>query len=319
MKCAQEGNKQMKWIRDYYYFRYVLRVKCGWLWKHLHFRFSKRQFLSQEETNAYLKALLSKDEPCMACRIGANESFSMRTFEFGEKKKYEKAIRQLCTCAGFFPMETAKGIDFVHVMEGALKEADMCGTLMQPCDDYFLNHYTGESCRTMFLPYLEAVGYEKPWTEVLRGKKVLVVHPFAETMKKQYARRKEVFPDREIMPECELIVYKAVQTAAGQTDERYADWFEALKAMTDDIRQIDFDVALLACGAYGLPLAANIKRMGKKAVHIGGGLQIMFGIKGKRWDENPEFSAMYNDAWVYPSEEETPKGAEMVEGACYWK
>ncbi len=309
----------MKWIRDYHYFRYVLRVKCEWLWKHLNFRYSKRPFLSQEETNEYLKVLLSKEEPCMACRIGANESFSMRTFEFGEKKKYEKAIRQLCTCAGFFPMETAQGIDFVHVMEDALKEADMCGTLMQPCDDYFLNKYTSASCKTMFLPHLEAVGYERPWTEVLKGKKVLVVHPFAETIKKQYARRKEVFPDKEIMPECELIVYKAVQTAAGQTDERYTDWFAALEAMTDDIREIDFDVALLACGAYGLPLAANIKRMGKKAVHIGGGLQIMFGIKGKRWDENPKFRVMYNDAWVYPSEDETPKGAGMVEGACYWR
>lgn len=121
------------------------------------------------------------------------------------------------------------------------------------------------------------------------------------------------------MPECELIVYKAIQTAAGETDERYEDWFAALKAMTDEISRIDFDVALLACGAYGLPLAANIKRMGKKAVQIGGGLQIMFGIKGKRWDENPDVRAMYNDAWVYPSEEETPKGADMVEGGCYWK
>lgn len=255
----------------------------------------------------------------MACRLGANESFSMRTFEFGEKKKYEKAIRQLCICAGFFPMETARGPEFLAVMKAALKEADMCGTLMQPCDDYLLDKYTSESCKTMFLSYLEADGHRKPWTEVLRGKKVLVIHPFAETIKKQYAKRKQVFPDREVMPECELIVYRAVQTSAGQTDERYEDWFAALNAMTSDIRQIDFDVALLACGAYGLPLAANIKRMGKKAVHIGGGLQIMFGIKGRRWDGEPEMSAMYNDAWVYPSEEETPKGADMVEGACYWK
>lgn len=309
----------MKWIRDYYYFRYVLRIRFKWIWEHLHFRYSKRQMLSRNETNEYLRYLLSQDEPCMACRIGANESFSMRTFEFAEKKKYEKAIRQLFICAGFFPMDAGRGTEFLELMKASLKEADMCGTLMQPCDDYFLNNYTNPSCRTMILYYLEPTGYEKPWTEVLKGKKVLIVHPFAETIKKQYARRKEVFPDREIMPDCELIVYRAVQTAAGQTDERYEDWFEALKAMTDDIRQIDFDVALLGCGAYGLPLAANIKRMGKKAVHIGGGLQIMFGIRGRRWDGMPEISIMYNDAWVYPSEEETPKGAVMVEESCYWK
>ncbi|MCM1538309.1 MAG: hypothetical protein NC254_07925 [bacterium] len=309
----------MKPVRDYYYFRYMLRVRYARIWDAFHFRFSKRKFLQHDEVNAYLKGLLLRDEPCMACRIGANESFSMRTFEFKEKKMYEKAIRQLCVCAGFFPEETAKGEDFLRVMKEALAEADLCGTLMSPCDDYFLNHYTKESCRTMFLSHMDATGFEKPWTEALRGKKVLIVHPFAETIRKQYPRRKEVFPDREIMPDCELTVYKAVQTAAGQTDERYTDWFAALEAMTDEIGAIDFDVALLACGAYGLPLAANIKRMGKKAVHIGGGLQLMFGIRGKRWDDNPEAMAMYNDAWVYPSESETPKGADMVEGACYWR
>lgn len=309
----------MKLVRDCYYFRYMLRVKCARIWSAFHFQFSKREFLQHEEVNAYLKELILRDAPFMACRIGANESFSLRTFEFKEKKMYGKAIRQLCVCAGFFPEETAKGEEFLRVMKEALAEADLCGTLMSPCDDYFLNHYTKESCRTMFLSHMDATGFEKPWTEALRGKKVLIVHPFAETISKQYPRRKEVFPDREIMPDCELIVYKAVQTAAGQTDERYTDWFAALKAMTNEISAIDFEVALLACGAYGLPLAANIKRMGKKAVHIGGGLQLMFGIRGKRWDDNPEAMAMYNDAWVYPSESETPKGANMVEGACYWR
>lgn len=309
----------MKLVRNYYFFRHMLRTKYERIWKGLHLNYSKRQFLSHDETNAYLKNALKKDAPFMACRIGANESFSLRTFEFGDRAKYEEAMRQLCTCAGFFPDDTARGGDFLRVMKEAIGEADMCGTLMSPCDDYFLNRYTAPECKTMFLSHMDATGFQKPWTEALQGKKVLVVHPFAETIKKQYPRRKEVFPDREIMPDCELITYRAVQTAAGQKDERYADWFAALEGMTRQIGLINFDVALLACGAYGLPLAANIKRMGKKAVHIGGGLQLMFGIRGRRWDDNPEALAMYNDAWVYPSAEETPAGASMVEGACYWK
>ena len=52
--------------------------------------------------------------------------------------------------------------------------------------------------------------------------------------------------------------------------------------MEERIGKIDFDVALLGCGAYGLPFAASIKRMGKKAVHLGVATQILFGIKGKR-------------------------------------
>jgi glycerol-3-phosphate dehydrogenase len=50
----------------------------------------------------------------------------------------------------------------------------------------------------------------------------------------------------------------------------------------------DYDVALIGCGAYGLPLASHVKRKGKQSIHLGGGLQLLFGIKGKRWDDNPE-------------------------------
>ena len=78
----------------------------------------------------------------------------------------------------------------------------------------------------------------------------------------------------------------------------------------------DFDICLLGCGAYGFPLAAHVKRLGKKAVHIGGALQLLFGIKGRRWDR--EFSSIYNDAWVRPEENEKPRNANSVEGGCYW-
>ena len=43
--------------------------------------------------------------------------------------------------------------------------------------------------------------------------------------------------------------------------------------MEDGIAEIDFEVALIGCGAYGLPLAAHVKRLGKKAVHLGGATQ----------------------------------------------
>ena len=39
----------------------------------------------------------------------------------------------------------------------------------------------------------------------------------------------------------------------------------------------DFDVALIAAGSYGMPLAAAIKRMGKGAIYVGGGLQVAHG------------------------------------------
>ena len=63
-----------------------------------------------------------------------------------------------------------------------------------------------------------------------------------------------------------------------------------------------------------MPLAARLKKAGKKSIHLGGAVQIL-GIKGKRWDEIEDFRKMYNKNWVYPSNE---KGYKNVENGCYW-
>lgn len=81
------------------------------------------------------------------------------------------------------------------------------------------------------------------------------------------------------MPEFELKVLKAVQTLAGGQDDRFTDWFEALDYMYCEALKMEFDVAIIGCGAYGMPLAAKLKQAGKKAVHLGGVTQILFGIK----------------------------------------
>lgn len=108
-------------------------------------------------------------------------------------------------------------------------------------------------------------------------------------------------------------------------DLDFKDWFEALRKMEDDIDKLDFDIAIIGCGAYGLPLAAHIKQSGRKAIHLGGVTQILFGIKGKRW-ENPVqkmckygyYPDLMNEYWVRLVESEKPRTANQVEGGCYW-
>jgi hypothetical protein len=89
--------------------------------------------------------------------------------------------------------------------------------------------------------------------------------------------------------------------------------------MCNDISKIDFDVALLAAGGYGMPLCGFIKQqLNKGAIYVGGCLQLFFGIKGRRWDTNPEVTKYYNEFWVRASEEETPRVSNQIEGGCYW-
>ena len=94
--------------------------------------------------------------------------------------------------------------------------------------------------------------------------------------------------------------------------------FEALESMKREISQADFGVAIIGAGAYGFPLAAYVKSLGKQAIQMSGATQILFGIKGKRWDDHPVISKFYNDAWVRPLQSETPPEIHKVEGGSYW-
>ena len=148
---------------------------------------------------------------------------------------------------------------------------------------------------------------------------MLVIHPFEESIRKQYSRRTVLFQNEKVLPPFDLLTLKAVQSLGSIHDRsRFQNWFEALNWMEEKVNSLTFDIALIGCGAYGLPLAAHVKRMGKKAVHLGGATQILFGIKGARWEGIPEISKLFNEYWIRPAEEEKPDNYKQIEGGSYW-
>eukprot|EP00039_Didymoeca_costata_P022469 m.346754 g.346754 ORF g.346754 m.346754 type:complete len:330 (-) comp30293_c0_seq1:102-1091(-) len=164
--------------------------------------------------------------------------------------------------------------------------------------------------------------YEKgvhPWSSVLKGLRVLIVNPFAETMKKQYAKRKLIWKDKVdlILPEMDLLFYIPPVSIAG--NQPSGSWIESFEKADKEIAALgSFDIALLSCGSYGLPLAHQIFKRGSSAIYVGGVLQIFFGIIGKRWEKSSFFKTFGNEHWVHPSESEKPKNAARVEGGSYW-
>ena len=281
-----------------------------------------RRVKTAEEINMYIEQLIESGNPFFAGRFGANELSAIRTFDFDVKSKYDKSLSQMKKCAGFFPPTVENGTKFKDLMLELIQEVDVMGIWMLPFEDYYLNTYGKDSIQTTYLLDLEPWSLpKKPWSAALKGKKVLVIHPFTETIVKQYARRELIFPGTDILPEFELKTLKAVQTIAGEKDERFDTWFDALEWMYEEALKIDFDVAIIGCGAYGFPLAAKLKRAGKQAIHLAGATQLLFGIKGKRWEEGVDFEYVqkfFNDAWVRPSDDDKPKEANIVEGGCYW-
>lgn len=244
----------------------------------------------------------------IAVEQGLNRGFSART---------RKRMRQQ---AGFFPADNDSLMRFYALMNESAKRLDWLGAWDSILQPYAIEHMDiNPDARFTSLGNLEPYYYpESPWSKELEGKRVLVVHPFAETIASQYRKRERLFPGTDILPAFDLVTLKAVQTIAGEVDDRFANWFEALGWMEGQIAQMDFDVALIGCGAYGFPLAAKVKDMGKVAIHLGGATQILFGIKGARWDSNQKINRWYNEAWTRPNESDKPKNAGAVESACYW-
>ena len=302
-----------------YYFRRRLRTavpESDWIYRH----YVHRKFYDTESLNRLTAELIHSGKPFMMGRFGAVELFNMRTAEFHLDSKQEKACEQLSTCAGFFPADTSLLPRFNDVMKDACAVTDILGIWQNSCEDYYIKKYCPKELATCQLISLEPWRCKHPWSAALKGKKVLVIHPFEESIRDQYRYHDKLFPGTDILPEFELKTLKAVQTAGSAVDSRFSNWFEALDWMCRECEKIDFDIALIGCGAYGFPLAAHIKKMGKQAIHLGGCLQIMFGLKGRRWDElDPDVAAMYNDYWHYPKQTEIPTGSEGVEGGTYWK
>ncbi|GBR75508.1 hypothetical protein NO2_0176 [Candidatus Termititenax persephonae] len=289
--------------------------------------------LSGQVVSDYLRDLLTADKPCMIARLGATElnylanylsvrdkrNILVKLYKYLTNQMEEfwwsaERRRKMSLWSGFFPSDQDKLSKFAELMLASLPQIDMLGSWL-PEERYFAKELRG--AKKVPLIDLEPYYHAEPWTIALRGKKVLVVHPFSATIESQYQKREKLFMNPDVLPEFHLETIQAVQSIAG-TQTKYTDWFAALDDMKKQIALKDFDVAILGCGAYGFPLAAYIKGLGKKAVHLGGCSQLLFGIKGKRFDPYLYINLLYNKHWVRPSAEETPPRAEIVEGGCYW-
>tara|TARA_B100000989_G_C19303726_1_gene369589 strand:+ start:58 stop:543 length:486 start_codon:yes stop_codon:yes gene_type:complete len=150
----------------------------------------------------------------------------------------------------------------------------------------------------------------------IEGKKILIVSSFTELIKKQIHKLPSLFP-KEIFSGNSFIFLKPPSTYC--ENHNGLDWSIHWKSLTQAIAKLDFDIAFLSCGGYGMITSAFIREeLQKSVVYVGGALQLWFGIKGKRWDRHPVISSFYNDNWIRTNKSEIPKGSELVENSCYW-
>ena len=286
--------------------------------------------------------LLVSDKPCMIARYGSTELYCLSNY-LGIRQGWKNSIRfiqgraepwwwapervyNMRDFSGFFPIDEPSINRFCEMMLVDSELIDLLASWLVKENNVEVINKTPK----IFLPYLEPWYADIPWTRVLDGKKIVVVHPFAKQIESQYIHhRTHLFANPGFLPSFHLRTVQAVQSLGGATVQGFPSWFEAMDWMKKELDKEDYDICLIGCGAYGFSLAAHVKRMGKKAVHMGGVLQLLFGIKGNRWQDPmygvrewglPEnfYGRLFNEYWIKPGEETKPANAQQVEGACYW-
>lgn len=270
-----------------------------------------RNRLDSEGSNNLLKLLFKNpSEPIAVSRVGLGGETLTTYAVYNNMQVPDQWSHWLHNNAGFYGSKDYRR--YADLYHGALQQANVhaywaTGNIFQVAEDFLVPKTV-----TMIDPSaLESFRFSDPWTESLSDKKVLIVHPFKDTLESQLERKDMIWKDQRILGFGQTIVYQSVQSIGGVGPD--SDWFASFERMKSDIQKIDFDVALLGCGAYGIPLMGWIKsELGKSSVYVGGGLQLYFGIRGQRWDRSPDVSAMYNESWVRCNEQEKPRHINMA-------
>jgi len=151
----------------------------------------------------------------------------------------------------------------------------------------------------------------------IKDKKVLVISSFGKLIKLQYDSGNmdkiyNKFPNIEKLisfqfPYCFL------------NNGPHNNYFETLEEVFEEIKKIDFDIALLGCGSYGHILCHKIdSELNKDAIYVGGVITTLFGILSSREKNNVE-KLNINEYWITKIPDEyKPENYKSIEDGCYW-
>ncbi len=140
---------------------------------------------------------------------------SIKRFILGKSPSWwwePNAIKHMHQNAGFFPASIEKIEMFCELMLKEIPYVDILGSWRK--EEIFIGDMLNHTKKVM-LEDLEPFFTAKPWTNALEGKKVLVIHPFEETIKMQFKKRQYLF-ENDLLPSFELLTIKAVQSISDE-------------------------------------------------------------------------------------------------------
>lgn len=296
-----------------------------------------RPLLTQTEGAQELVRAVQAGAPYAAGKLGTSEFEALCWYLEHRRNKTHPiqyplhVFRHMVINAGLFP---ARPETLDHWAEYMLQNVLPVMDLMvewNPSaklhEHYFLEAHSPHSKRTVLRalePYYELDPSNRYTLAIPEGAKIAIVSPFADTILEQSSKLPAIWTCTPVWNTAHTFI--PIQTfysplVAGERHQwspRLHDWHAACDDIVEKVIHVGAKYVLIGCGAMSLPLAAALKQAGCIAIHTGGATQILFGIKGRRWDSHNIISKFYNDAWVRPSAHEIPERAAAIENGCYF-
>ncbi|WP_053976072.1 hypothetical protein [Mangrovimonas xylaniphaga] len=270
------------------------------------------------------EAILEK-KPFSAGKIGSNEQVLIQwAFQipielsgFGEISPFFFQTSPCLTNAGAKPRTKKEYQKIANLFRASLLNLDLLPIFKLAGEKSIVENLqiSPEFCGHLeFLPFKQVAG--KSWTDSLSGKKIVVVSPFQEEILQQFPIMEFVWASHNIIVnDFEIEVIKFPYLIDRDNELHWEDIYNEVKRKLIDS---DADVGLFGCGFMGMLFADVMKQQGKVGIHLGGALQFLFGIKGKRYEQQDWFAKYINEYWIRPGEGNVPKCSNKIENGCYW-
>lgn len=183
----------------------------------------------RDQASEMIYNLLASGEPRMIARYGSNELSCVCNY-IGIQEHHswwrfirwrgfynrwnERVASAMSSNAGFFPSTPAMLERFSKLIIEDTKQLDLLASWVP--DEYYVRKFMPQGIPFIHLLLLEPYWGSNPWSRVLNGKNVLVIHPFVETIKRQYEEKRHLlFENKDVLPDFNLLTIKAIQTIGG--------------------------------------------------------------------------------------------------------
>jgi len=246
----------------------------------------------------------------------------------GKVKEFEKSLRfHGLKQSGVFPDDPYFYLHFNKFYVEHVRNLDCLGICYYPWERELIHHYRLRS-KLIYYPDLEPdrslpVDENRCYLQYFRGKRILLVCPFGELLKRMATR--EIFEGvwcktgKKWFYPMEVAALEFGYGFSGETQRKYSTAIDLFQQICEEIDRKEFDIALIAAAGLAIPIASHVKAMGRVAIDLGGHLQWLFGVIGNRIRERADWKRYFNEHWIDMPEKYRPKeAAEVCDSGAYW-